>query len=139
MLAEKPKTSRNLGHSKRGKTTYQGTCSSCGGNAVVPFVPISGKDIFCSDCFSIHKQDGMLPKRFLADEEKNYEGVFADLDLMPSTRLSLARMGSNTPTPIQQATIPLLQDGYDVIGQARTGSGKLWLLPFQLLKNLIQR
>ena len=124
MLAEKPKTSRNLGHSKRGKTTYQGTCSSCGGNAVVPFVPIAGKDIFCSDCFSIHKQDGMLPKRFLTDEEKNYEGVFADLDLMPSTRLSLARMGINTPTPIQQATIPLLQDGYDVIGQARTGSGK---------------
>ncbi|MAW70174.1 MAG: hypothetical protein CL422_00050, partial [Acidimicrobiaceae bacterium] len=43
---------------------------------------------------------------------------------MPTTRISIAKMGISAPTPIQEATIPLLQTGHDVIGQARTGSGK---------------
>ena len=33
-------------------------------------------------------------------------------------------MGISTPTPIQEKAIPLLQNGNDLIGQARTGSGK---------------
>ena len=33
-------------------------------------------------------------------------------------------MGITSPTPIQEQTIPLLNDGRDVIGQAQTGSGK---------------
>ena len=33
-------------------------------------------------------------------------------------------MNIEEPTPIQEKAIPLLQDGQDVIGQARTGSGK---------------
>ena len=33
-------------------------------------------------------------------------------------------MGYNTPTPIQEAVIPLVQNGQDVVGQAQTGTGK---------------
>ena len=44
--------------------------------------------------------------------------------LSPETLQALARMGIETPTPIQAEALPLLLDGRDVIGQARTGSGK---------------
>ncbi len=37
---------------------------------------------------------------------------------------SLKDMGFNTPTRIQSETIPIIKQGYDVIGQSETGSGK---------------
>src|SRR5689334_23100314 len=40
------------------------------------------------------------------------------------TLTALARMGIETPTPIQAEALPALLDGHDLIGQARTGSGK---------------
>jgi len=52
------------------------------------------------------------------------ETSFADMRLSPQTLQALARMGIETPTPIQSQTLPALLDGRDVIGQARTGSGK---------------
>ncbi len=49
---------------------------------------------------------------------------FHEMRLRPSTLEALAKMGIDTPTPIQAETLPALLDGRDVIGQARTGSGK---------------
>ena len=49
---------------------------------------------------------------------------FADFRISPGVRRALTNMGFETPTPIQAATLPSLLDGRDVIGQARTGSGK---------------
>lgn len=37
---------------------------------------------------------------------------------------SLNEIGFNEPTRIQYKTIPLIKEGYDVIGQSETGSGK---------------
>ena len=102
----------------------------------MPFMPIPGKDLYCLDCFTSLKRDGLLTKRFLKldkktqivgdkdDKEKAYADVFPSIKLMPTTRASIAKMGISNPTPIQEATIPFLQDGHDVVGQARTGSGK---------------
>jgi ATP-dependent RNA helicase DeaD len=50
--------------------------------------------------------------------------TFADLKLSPATIAALDRIGFQHPTPIQERTIPLLLEGKDVIGQARTGTGK---------------
>ncbi len=50
--------------------------------------------------------------------------VFPALELEQATRVVVASMGISTPTPIQEGTIPVLQNGRDVVGQARTGSGK---------------
>lgn len=50
--------------------------------------------------------------------------TFADLKLSKQTIDALDRLGFEHPTPIQEKTIPLLLQGKDVIGQARTGTGK---------------
>ncbi|SIT89572.1 DEAD/DEAH box helicase [Edaphobacillus lindanitolerans] len=49
---------------------------------------------------------------------------FSELNISDSTQLSLERMGFEEATPIQEETIPLAQEGRDVIGQAQTGTGK---------------
>jgi ATP-dependent RNA helicase DeaD len=50
--------------------------------------------------------------------------TFADLGLSGPTLETLAHLGYERPTPIQEQTIPLLLQGRDVIGQAQTGTGK---------------
>lgn len=49
---------------------------------------------------------------------------FQPYGLLKCSRQALERLGIETPTPIQAATLPPLLEGRDVIGQARTGSGK---------------
>lgn len=46
------------------------------------------------------------------------------LNLSSHTLSSLARLQFSTPTPIQNAAIPEILNGHDVIGKASTGSGK---------------
>jgi ATP-dependent RNA helicase DeaD len=50
--------------------------------------------------------------------------TFAELGLSKATLESLAHLGYERPTPIQEQTIPPLLEGRDVIGQAQTGTGK---------------
>jgi ATP-dependent RNA helicase DeaD len=50
--------------------------------------------------------------------------AFADLDLPAPLLKALRDLGYETPSPIQAATIPLLLEGRDVLGQAQTGTGK---------------
>jgi ATP-dependent RNA helicase DeaD len=50
--------------------------------------------------------------------------TFADLGLSPELLEAIADVGYESPSPIQEQTIPLLLQGTDMIGQAQTGSGK---------------
>ena len=50
--------------------------------------------------------------------------TFAELGLSAMTLESLAHLGYERPTPIQEQAIPPLLEGRDVIGQAQTGTGK---------------
>jgi superfamily II DNA/RNA helicase len=52
------------------------------------------------------------------------EHSFADLGATPATLTSLARVGIEHPFPIQTLCLPLALAGVDLIGQARTGTGK---------------
>lgn len=55
----------------------------------------------------------------------DYERVpFSSLPLSPATLGSIERMGFETMTEVQARTIPPLLAGKDVLGAARTGSGK---------------
>lgn len=62
--------------------------------------------------------------------------LFDQLDLSPVTLRALKRAGFETPTPVQAAVIPLALDGYDVIGQARTGTGKTAAFGLPILDQL---
>src|SRR5882762_10739605 len=50
--------------------------------------------------------------------------TFSDLGLAPDILAAIRDVGYETPSPIQEQTVPLLLEGKDVIGQAQTGSGK---------------
>lgn len=49
---------------------------------------------------------------------------FAELDLPQFLQDTLSKVGYEKPSPIQQATIPVLLQGRDVVGMAQTGTGK---------------
>lgn len=51
-------------------------------------------------------------------------GAFQAMGLNANLLKAISRKGFSVPTPIQRKTIPLLLDGQDVVGMARTGSGK---------------
>src|SRR5437868_2665687 len=59
-----------------------------------------------------------------AQKAVDLKTTFADLKLSETTIAALDKIGFQHPTPIQEKTIPLLLEGKDVIGQARTGTGK---------------
>ena len=51
-------------------------------------------------------------------------GAFQSMGLNPALLKAVTRKGFSVPTPIQRKTIPMILDGQDVVGMARTGSGK---------------
>ncbi|TGC08353.1 DEAD/DEAH box helicase [Methanolobus halotolerans] len=50
--------------------------------------------------------------------------TFKDLNLSEETIRSIREMGYLEPTEIQSQAIPLIMEGKDIIGQAKTGTGK---------------
>ncbi|MCW2743733.1 MAG: box helicase domain protein [Mycobacterium sp.] len=52
------------------------------------------------------------------------DATFADLGVRPETVAALAAQGITKPFAIQALTLPIALAGNDVIGQARTGTGK---------------
>ncbi|KAI9638529.1 P-loop containing nucleoside triphosphate hydrolase protein [Dioszegia hungarica] len=65
------------------------------------------------------------PAQAPADDSIPYERVpFSTLSLTPQTTSAIERMGFDTMTEVQARTIPPLLAGKDVLGAARTGSGK---------------
>ncbi len=61
---------------------------------------------------------------------------FRHLQLRESTLAAIAAMGWQRPTPIQEAAIPPLLAGQDVVGRARTGTGKTGAFALPLIERL---
>ena len=61
---------------------------------------------------------------------------FRDFDLDPILLSGIAELGFESPTPIQTEAMPPLLKGRDVIGRARTGSGKTAAFGLPLLQRL---
>jgi len=62
---------------------------------------------------------------------------FADLTLAPELCQALSGLGYEEPTPIQQAAIPPLLAGRDLVGQAATGTGKTAAFALPLLQRIL--
>ena len=72
----------------------------------------------------------------LAMHDTSPSVAFADLGLSPAVLGALTAVGYESPSPIQQATIPVLLQGRDLIGQAQTGTGKTAAFALPLLSRI---
>ena len=64
---------------------------------------------------------------------------FNELNLIAPLLNAVASTGYETPTPIQEATIPLVLEGSDVLGCAQTGTGKTAAFALPILQVLYGR
>ena len=62
--------------------------------------------------------------------------TFAELGLSPELLKSITEAGFENPFPIQEAVIPLALTGADIIGQAKTGTGKTLGFGLPILNNV---
>jgi superfamily II DNA/RNA helicase len=63
--------------------------------------------------------------------------TFYDFDVRPDIVEALTRVGITTPFPIQAMTLPVALSGHDIIGQAKTGTGKTLGFGIPLLQRSI--
>lgn len=64
---------------------------------------------------------------------------FKDLGLKEEVLRGITDQGFEEAFEIQEAVIPVLLSGRDVVGQAHTGSGKQQLLHYQCYKKFSQK
>ncbi|WP_412067081.1 DEAD/DEAH box helicase [Rubrivirga sp. IMCC43871] len=62
--------------------------------------------------------------------------TFSDLHLRPELATTVSDLGYTEPSPIQAGLIPVLLDGRDAIGQARTGTGKTAAFALPMIQKL---
>jgi len=63
--------------------------------------------------------------------------AFADFDIQPAIVEALAEVGITHPFPIQAMTLPVALSGHDIIGQAKTGTGKTLGFGLPLLNRVV--
>ncbi|MFT6102369.1 MAG: ATP-dependent RNA helicase DeaD [Candidatus Endobugula sp.] len=61
---------------------------------------------------------------------------FSQLNLPEEILKTLVELGYETPSPIQAASIPVIQEGRDLLGQAQTGTGKTAAFALPLLAKI---
>ena len=68
--------------------------------------------------------------------EKNKMTKFQDLQLSDDVLKGITDQGFEEAFPIQEAVIPVLLSGRDVVGQAHTGSGKTAAFALAMLEKI---
>ncbi|MFD0278461.1 DEAD/DEAH box helicase [Kitasatospora sp. NPDC127111] len=65
--------------------------------------------------------------------------TFRELGILPETAEALESVGIVHPFPIQEMTLPVALTGHDVIGQAKTGTGKTLGFGLPLIERVVVR
>ena len=63
--------------------------------------------------------------------------TFDELKVKETVQKGIQELGFNVPFPIQAQAIPILLEGYDVIGQAHTGTGKTAAFGIPMLEHIL--
>ena len=120
-IAQTPDVSMSRPHKKRkraSKATSEAAQSITHDGEDEPSAPSSSK-------LTLDGPVDALPMPPSAPHAMSYERVpFSTLSLSSTTAAAIQRMGFETMTEVQARTIPPLLAGKDVLGAARTGSGK---------------
>ncbi len=74
-----------------------------------------------------------------AKQKEEKQDRFEDLELSDEMLAALKRADYQTPTPVQAVLIPMALEGFDVVGQARTGTGKTAAFVIPILEQLAPR
>lgn len=64
---------------------------------------------------------------------------FKDLNIIQPILQALEKKGYETPTPIQEAAIPVILNGEDLLGCAQTGTGKTAAFSIPIIQQLVER
>ena len=64
---------------------------------------------------------------------------FADLNLVEPLMQAVTESGYTTPTPIQAQSIPYLLEGHDLLGLAKTGTGKTAAFVLPMLQRMMSQ
>ncbi len=65
--------------------------------------------------------------------------TFDDFNLLPELADALYEMGFSEPTPVQQQSIPLILDGFDLMAFAQTGTGKTAAFLLPIINQILSR
>jgi len=71
------------------------------------------------------------------DSQDGQPGTFAALGVAPHIVSALDAQGISSPFPIQASTIPVALGGADIIGQAKTGTGKTLAFGVPVLQRIV--
>ena len=62
--------------------------------------------------------------------------TFSELGIISPILKAIEQQGYSEPTPIQAQSIPILLEGYDLLGSAQTGTGKTAAFTIQIIQRL---
>lgn len=105
----------DFGRQNPPKDMHKAICDKCGKDCEVPFVPTSGKPVFCNDCFE-KKEGGERPSRTreFKDRKPRYSGFRSDYtrsaDSKPQNSEQLAEIISKLDQILKVITPPALTD-----------------------------
>ena len=85
-----------------------------------------------------HERDGNYFDDSFQNVPREHLHSFKSFDICKPLLKALSVMGFKTPTPIQQAAIPVAMMGKDVCGGAETGSGKTAAFLIPILERLLR-
>ena len=62
--------------------------------------------------------------------------LFSEMNISPNLKSAIKELGFDTPTDIQNEAIPKILEGFDVVGEAQTGTGKTFSFAIPMIEKI---